>query len=197
MATEIGDVLELRNGERITVRPIGPADADRLAELHARLSPGSIYTRYFGFKPMLSPAEIRRYTRIAEEWRSALVGVRATGQLIGVARYEGAPGRTDAEIALIIEDTLHHLGLGTLLMQRLVDVARVSGLTSLTAVVLPSNVSMLHLLQDLHVPSASSRDVGTIEVTLDLTGLELPADRARIAAAHAAETAAIRAALRA
>jgi GNAT superfamily N-acetyltransferase len=193
VASRIIDELELRDGERVLVRPIRPADDDQLAGLHARLSPDSIYRRYFGFKPALSPAEIQRFTDIAEEWRFALVAVRSAGQLAGVARYEGRAGRTDAEIALIVDDALHHLGLGTLLLQRLVDVAVMNGMTSLTAVVLPSNRAMLHLLQALHVPSTSARDSGSIEVRLQLAGLELPADRSHIAAAHVAEAAAIRA----
>jgi hypothetical protein len=84
------------------------------------------------------------------------------------------------------------MGLGTLLLQRLVDVAMVSGMTSLTAVVLASNMPMLHLLRALPVPSTSARESGEIEVRLHLAGLELPADRSRIAAAHVAEAAAIR-----
>ena len=95
---------------------------------------------------------------------------------------------------MIVDDALHHLGLGTRLLQRLVDVAVVSGMTSLTAVVLASNRPMLHLLQALNVPSTSARDSGSIEVRLQLAGLELPADRSRIAAAHVAEAAALRAA---
>ena len=195
VAAQIIDELELRDGERILVRPIQPADGDQLAGLHTRLSPDSIYWRYFGFKSALSPAEIRRFTGIAEEWRFALVGVRSTGQLAGVARYEGQAGRTDAEIAVIVDDALQHLGLGTRLLRRLVDVAVMSGMTSLTAVVLASNRPMLHLLQALHVPSTSARDSGSIEVRLQLAGLELPADRSRVAAAHVAEAAAIRAGL--
>lgn len=195
MAIRIPDEPELRDGERVLVRPIQPADDDQLAGLHARLSNDSIYRRYFSFKSALSPAEIQRFTGIAEEWRFALVGVRGTGQLAGVARYEGQAGRTDAEIALIVDDALHHMGLGTLLLQRLVDVALVSGMTSLTAVVLASNMAMLHLLRALPVPSTSARESGEIEVRLHLAGLELPADRSRIAAAHVAEAAAIRATL--
>ena len=195
VAAQIIDELELRDGERVLVRPIQPADGDQLAGLHTRLSPDSIYWRYFGFKSALSPAEIRRFTGIAEEWRFALVGVRSTGQLAGVARYEGQAGRTDAEIALIVDDALHHLGLGTRLLRRLVDVAVMSGMTSLTAVVLASNMPMLHLLRALNVPSTSARDSGSIEVRLQLAGLELPADRSRVAAAHVAEAAAIRAGL--
>ena len=195
MAIRIIDELELRDGERIGVRPIRLADGDQLAALHARLSPDSIYLRYFGVKPALSPSEILRFTGISEEWRFALVGVRSTGQLVGVARYEGQAGRTDAEVALIVDDALRHLGLGSRLLQRLVDVAVVSGMTSLTAVVLASNMPMLHLLQTLHLPSTSTRDSGSIEVRLQLDGLELPADRSRVAAAHVAEAAALRAGL--
>jgi GNAT superfamily N-acetyltransferase len=193
VAIQIIDELELRRGERILVRPIRLADGDQLAGLHARLSPDSIYRRYFGFKSALSPAEILRFTGIAEEWRFGLVGVRSTGQLAGVARYEGQAGRTDAEIALIVDDALQHLGLGTLLLQRLVDVAVMSGMTSLTAVVLASNMAMLHLLRALNVPSTSAWDSGSIEVRLQLAGLELPADRSRVAAAHVAEATALRA----
>jgi GNAT superfamily N-acetyltransferase len=192
VAARIVDEPELRDGEPVLVRPIRLADGDKLAELHARLSPDSIYRRYFGVKSALSPAEIRRFTGIAEEWRFALVGVRSTGQLAGVARYEGQAGRSDAEIALVVDDALHHLGLGTLLLRRLVDVALISGMTSLTAVVLASNMPMLHLLRALPVPATSARESGEIEMRLHLAGLELPADRSRIAAAHVAEAAAIR-----
>jgi len=195
VTSEIVDELTLRDGERIVVRPIRPADSDQLAALHARLSPDSIYRRYFGLKPSLSVAEIGRFTGIAEGWRFALVGVRGTGQLAGVTRYEGQPGQPDAEIALIVDDALQHLGLGSRLLQRLIDVARTSGMSSLTAVVLSSNLPMLHLLRALPVPSSFARDAGDVVVTLDLAGLELPAGRSRIAAVHVAEAAAVRAAL--
>lgn len=193
---QIIDDIELRDGDRIGVRPIRLADGDQLARLHARLSPDSVYLRYFGFKPALSPAELLRFTGIAEEWRFALVGVRPAGELAGVARYEGQPGHTDAEIALIVDDALHHLGLGTQLLRRLVDVAVVSGLTSLTAVVLASNMPMLHLLQALPVPSTFTRAAGDIEVRLQLAGVELSAPAARVAAAHVAEAATLRAELK-
>jgi len=195
VAEPIADELTLRDGERIVVRPIRPADGVPLAELHARLSPDSIYTRYFGFKPVLSAADIKRFTSIAEAWRFALVGVRSNSQLAGVTRYEGLPGHSDAEIALVVDDALHHHGLGHLLLQRLIDVARTSGMASLSAVVLASNRPMLQLLQGLPVPTSSARESGDVVIRLDLTGLELPADRSRIAAAHVAEADAIRATL--
>jgi RimJ/RimL family protein N-acetyltransferase len=190
---DVVDQLELRSGEHILVRPIRPADSGQLAELHSRLSPDSIYLRYFGVKPRLSPAEIQRFTSIDTEWRFALVGVRNTGDLVGVARYEGEADSTAAEIALIVDDALHREGLGGSLLRRLIDVARLSGMASLNAMVLQSNTAMLRLLQALPVPARSARDMGTAVVTLDLRNLELPDDRLRIAIAHVADAAAIRA----
>lgn len=193
MPGRIVDEAELRDGERILIRPIGPADGQQLAALHARLSPDSIYRRYFGAKPRLGPAEIGRFTSADEKWRFALVGVRETGPLVGVARYEGTIGSTDAEIALVVDDALHHLGLGSLLLRRLIEVAQVNGMTSLNAVVLASNRPMLSLLRALPVPATSIHEAGTVVVTLDLAGLELPADRSLVAAAHIAEGAEVRA----
>ena len=193
MPGRIVDEAELHDGERILIRPISPADGQQLAALHARLSPDSIYRRYFGVKPRLSPVEIGRFTSADEKWRFALVGVRDTGPLAGVARYEGTISSTDAEIALVVDDALHHLGLGGLLLRRLIDVARVNGMTSLNAVVLASNRPMISLLRTLRVPATSVHDAGTVVVTLDLAGLELPVERSRVAAAHIAEAAEIRA----
>lgn len=189
MPGRIVDEAELRDGERILIRPIGPADGQQLAALHARLSPDSIYRRYFGVKPRLSPAEIGRFTSADGKWRFALIGVRDNGPLVGVARYEGTIGSTDAEIALVVDDALHHLGLGSLLLRRLIDVAQVNGMTSLNAVVLASNQPMISLLRTLRVPVTSVLDAGTVVMTLGLAGLELPADRSRVAAAHIAEAA--------
>lgn len=193
MPGRIVDEAELRDGERILIRPISPADGQQLAALHARLSPDSIYRRYFGVKPRLSPVEIGRFTSADEKWRFALVGVQSTGPLAGVARYEGTIGSTDAEIALVVDDALHHLGLGSMLLRRLIDVARLNGMTSLNAVMLASNQPMISLLRTLRVPATSVYDAGTVVVTLDLAGLELPVDRSRVAAAHIAEAAEIRA----
>jgi hypothetical protein len=60
VAAQIIDELELRDGERILVRHIQPADGDQLAGVPAGLSRDSIYWRYFGFTSTLSTANDRR-----------------------------------------------------------------------------------------------------------------------------------------
>jgi hypothetical protein len=69
------DEVLLRDGTRLLIRPIGPADASALVALHARLSADTIYRRYFGARPHLSPADVDRFTRVDGRTRFALVAL--------------------------------------------------------------------------------------------------------------------------
>ena len=50
----------LRDGSPVWVRTIRPDDQLRLAQFHGRLSPESVYLRYFELKPVLSDRRTRR-----------------------------------------------------------------------------------------------------------------------------------------
>jgi GNAT superfamily N-acetyltransferase len=180
------DEVRLRDGGRLVVRPIHREDAVALVTLHARLSGDTIYRRYFGARPHLSPADVARFTRVEEAWRFALVAVREPGDLVAVTRYEGSPGADSAEIAVVVDDALQHQGVGRALLERLVDVARESGLDTLVADVLSVNSPMLALLRKLGLPTRTVRDQDCHTVTVDLTGLTLPEARRARACAHIA-----------
>jgi GNAT superfamily N-acetyltransferase len=180
------DEVRLRDGTRLQVRPIRPADGPALVALHARLSADTIYRRYFGARPHLSPADVDRFTRVAEDWRLALVAVSEGGELVAVARYEGRPDTTTAELAVVVDDALQHRGVGRVLAERLVDVARVRGVQALVAEVLSANAPMLGLLRSFGLPYRTSHEGGVHTVVLDLTGPELPDQRREIARRHSA-----------
>lgn len=177
------DAVRLRNGTAIVVRPIRPNDAEALVALHGRLSADTIYRRYFGARPHLLPDDVDRFTRVDGRARFALVGTR-NADLVAVARYEGRPGERSAELAVVVDDALQHHGVGRLLLERLVDVARLAGLIEIVADVLAGNAAMLGLLRRLGLPQRSSSDSGTVTVTIDLTGMDLPAERLQRAWAH-------------
>jgi RimJ/RimL family protein N-acetyltransferase len=179
------DEITLPDGTAVVVRPITPDDAAALVALHARLSADTIYRRYFGARPHLSPADVDRFTRIEGRVRFALVAERS-GDLVGVTRYEGRPGETSAELAVVVDDALQRQGLGRLLLGRLVDVARIAGLEVLVADVLAGNAGMIGLLRRLGLPGRRESDGDTLTITLDLTGLELAPDRSARARDHLA-----------
>ena len=178
------DEVRLRDGTRLVVRPIRPVDALALVALHARLSADTIYRRYFGARPHLSPADVERFTRVAEEWRFALVAVREHGEMVAVARYEGNPDGRSAEIAVVVDDALQRQGVGRLLLERLVDVARERGVQTLVADVLSVNSPMLGLLRAIGLPGRTRRDGEVHTAVMDLTLLDLPAERRERARHH-------------
>src|SRR5260370_29709545 len=49
----------LRDGSRVLVRPICPDDAGAVLPFHARLSPLSLYHRFFSPVPRLAPEQLR------------------------------------------------------------------------------------------------------------------------------------------
>lgn len=179
------DEVRLTGGDTLVVRPIRPEDGPALLAMHARLSTDTIYRRYFGARPHLSPADVTRFTVLPEAWRFALVATRGT-DLVAVARYEGTPGGATAEIAVVVDDALQHHGVGRAVLERLADVARARGLTSLVADVLPDNAPMLGLLRRLGLPMRQVRAPDSITVTLDLGVLDPQDDRVSRARGHIA-----------
>ncbi|MEU1737587.1 GNAT family N-acetyltransferase [Streptosporangium sp. NPDC020145] len=77
------------------------------------------------------------------------------GGLVTVAEY--VPGQDgDAELAILIDDTMHHRGLGTLLVEHLALEAADEGVRELVAEVLADNRPMLRGCP-LGGPSATGR----------------------------------------
>src|SRR5689334_19886609 len=125
--------VTLRDQAQVTIRPIRPDDAPRLQALHSRLTPESIYLRFLDMHPVLQADEAQRFASLDYRSRMAFVATEKTEteeQIIGVARYavDGPQRPTEAEYAIVIEDRYQGRGLGRLLMQRLINYARSSGI---------------------------------------------------------------------
>jgi acetyl coenzyme A synthetase (ADP forming)-like protein len=135
------DVLAI-DGGTVHVRPIRPDDDDRLVIFHGRLSPETVYRRFFTVHPRLSAAEVERFTHVDYHDRMALVAELAD-ELIAVARYDRIPGTSDAEVAFVVSDAHQGRGLGTLLLEHLAAAARNRGIARFVADTLASNTGML------------------------------------------------------
>lgn len=137
----------LRDGGSIHVRALRPDDRARLAEHFARLSPQSVYFRFFGAKKRLTDAELDVFTRLDFANAAALVATLGQGdaeRIIGVGRWKvTAPGR--AEVAFAVLDEHQGRGIGTLLLEHLAALARARGITEFEADVLGENNRMLEV----------------------------------------------------
>jgi acyl-CoA synthetase (NDP forming)/GNAT superfamily N-acetyltransferase len=157
----------LADGSTARVRPIRPDDGQRVRDFHARQSPESIYFRYFTPHPTLSDREVEQLTHIDYVDRMAFVALR-DDVMVGVARYDRWPTRSEAEVAFFVDDAHRGLGLATLLLEYLAAAAGEAGISAFTATVLPSNRRMVSVFHQAGYETTSSFEEGVIEVRLDL-----------------------------
>ena len=120
----------LRDGTRVRMRPIGPADRARLAAGFQKLSRESRYRRFFTAMPELPEKMLDRLVA-TDGWKHVAIGAEvasddpALAEGLGVARFVRLEDVPDvAEVAVAVIDEKQGLGLGTLLLSALVQAAR-------------------------------------------------------------------------
>ena len=144
---ELVEPVVLRDGARLTVRPIRPEDADVERAFVHGLSDRTRYFRFFYQLSELTPSMLARFTQVDYDRELALVAVsvdeKGGESFAGVARYIANPDRESAEFAVVVADPWQGRGVGRLLMERLTAAARRRGLARLVGTVLRENPSML------------------------------------------------------
>jgi RimJ/RimL family protein N-acetyltransferase len=159
-----------RDGRRIEIRALQPADREALASTFARMSDESVRRRFFIPKRYFSDREIDFYVNVDFVSQVALVAVADDGGralIIGGARYVVC-GPGVAELAFAIDDAHQGRGVGTLLMRHLVLLARRAGLRELTAEVLASNAAMLRVFTKAELTMTTQHSGDVVHVTLRL-----------------------------
>ena len=159
------ETLTLGDGTKATVRPIAPSDGAALVRFHAHLSRRSVQMRYFYPHLQLGADEVEHLTQVDGTNRVAFV-VERNGDLIAIARYELLGDPTMAEVAFVVADGWQHRGIASYLLQRLASCAKEVGITALVAEVLAENTPMLAVFHQAGFPTKTSREQGTVSVTM-------------------------------
>jgi acetyltransferase len=150
---ELIEEVTLRDGSRVTLRPIRPEDAELEREFVEALSPQARYFRFFYQLNELTPTMLARFTQVDYDREMALVAVADVGHphghpsFVAVARYIANPDGESAEFAIVVTDAWQKRGLAHALMTRLIASARKRGLERLVGLVLRDNAAMLALAQ--------------------------------------------------
>jgi acetyltransferase len=154
-------IWPMRGGGEYSVRPIHPDDAQMLQDLMHNLSPESRYFRFVSSIVELPPSMLARFTLIDYDREMALVAVfkertasadgeiTETERIIGVSRYITNPDQSSCEFSLVVADDFGGKGLGSRLMESIMEVARDKGLAEIEGLVLANNSGMLRLMRGL------------------------------------------------
>jgi acetyltransferase len=143
-------IHHLNDGTEILVRPIRPEDEPLIVELHEGHSEHTIRMRFFSLVRRLSHDSLIRLCHLDYDREMALAalhrGADGRPHMIGVSRYHLLPETSEAEFAVVVTDAWQGKGVGSLLMQRLTEIARERGVKRLVGEVLRENTNMLQLM---------------------------------------------------
>lgn len=160
--------LRLGSGETVLVRPARLSDEPALQDLFYRLSEESVYQRFMGHRSVFSHEEIQRLCDLDYASNMALVVCAGEdhGDIVATARYDVEPSTNLAEIGVVVLDAWQGKGIGTLLLGRMLEIARARGLAGLSANVLVGNESMLQILQKSGMDMKCELEGGAYAVTV-------------------------------
>ena len=142
----------LDDGTRLIIRPIRPEDAESERTFVRDLSAQAKQFRFMYALNELTPTMLARFTQIDYDREMALVAfTEEDGKPVqqGVARYSINQDDTSCEFAIVVSDKRQNQGIGTRLMNALMDAARDHGLSTMEGTVLAENKAMLQLMSDL------------------------------------------------
>jgi len=163
----------LRDGRTVLLRPIKPEDEPLWLEMFQKFSEEAIRYRFFELIKD-TPHRVRaRYCNIDYEKEIAIVAELAEmGQrhILGVVRLTMEPDKKKGEIAFIVADPYQSLGLGTKLVEYMIEICQDLGMETIYGMVLPYNVRAIRLLRKSGFAITRMED-GTLRATLGLRAL--------------------------
>jgi acetate---CoA ligase (ADP-forming) len=181
--------VALRDGRTVCLRPVRRSDVVALAAFFAHVSPDSVRSRFFGARH-IATSECEHLAACDGDQEYVVVA-ELDGVVVAVAQYVPMETPDRVEVAFLVADSLQGFGIGTRLLDALVERGRTRGVAAFHAWVLPENRRMLDVFAESGFAMKSTTAQGVIEVVLSLA----PAARREAKAAARASMAA-RASLR-
>ncbi|HIJ62197.1 MAG TPA: GNAT family N-acetyltransferase, partial [Rhodospirillaceae bacterium] len=170
---DLEEVVTLKNGRTVLLRPIRPEDEPNHHQFVSRLTPEDIRFRFFGLVGELPHTEMARLTQIDYDREMAFIAVPlddGVNETWGVVRTMCDPDNEKAEFAVVVRSDLKDTGLGRLLMNKIIRHCKVRGTGQIVGQVLHDNIRMLKFIETLGFKRIRLVEGEIVEVALDLRG---------------------------
>jgi acetyltransferase len=164
----------LRDGTPIRVRPIRPEDEPALVRFHEKLSEETVYMRYLQNLKLDRRVAHERLTRICfidYDREMALVAEHteeSREEIVAVARFGKIQGSNDGDLSIVVRDDFQRRGLGAIMVQRLVEIARQEKLGRLVAYTLAENLGMQRIAEQANFTLDRVSDPRMVVATREL-----------------------------
>jgi acetyltransferase len=143
-------MIELRDGTKVTLRPIKPEDEPLWMDLLASCSKESIYSRFRYFFHWQAHEVATRYCHIDYDREIAIVAeMNRDGKrmLLGVGRLIADPDHKEVEYAVLISDAWQKKELGSIITDYCLEIARKWNLKRIVAQTTTDNSRMISVFR--------------------------------------------------
>lgn len=167
---QLEETLDWR-GRRLTIRPIRPEDEPAHSDFIAGMTPNDLRMRFFGAVSGFDHSQLARMTQIDYDREMALIATTQESghaRTLGVVRTITDPDNENAEFAVAVRSDLKGMGLGRMLMERMVAYVRGRGTRWIVGEVLRENAPMLGLVKACGFTMSPTADPAVVEVKMPL-----------------------------
>jgi acyl-CoA hydrolase/GNAT superfamily N-acetyltransferase len=165
--------IEIEGLPPMLMRPVRVTDEAMMSRLFYSLSDATVYKRWHHSLKQLPHRDILRLLEVDYAQNMAVVIEAEPDEkesaIVGVGRYHTDPATNYAETAFVILDDWQGHGLGTTLLQHVIDIARENGIAGFTAEVLVENRAMRHVFHKSGLEIQSQLNGGVYSLTMDLS----------------------------
>lgn len=159
--------FKMKNGKKVTLRPIKPEDEPLEAEMFTRFSKETERHRFFKQIGDISHEMLIRYTQIDYDREIAIIAESVSEKkMYGVVRLIADPVTNTAEFAVVVADPWQGQGLGNKFTDLILEVAKDRGVGKVYAKFLKDNEIIKHIFEERGFEIEYERNKGYAELNI-------------------------------
>jgi acyl-CoA hydrolase/GNAT superfamily N-acetyltransferase len=150
-------------------RPVKQTDEPLMKEFFYSFSDKSFYQRFFTHQVAMPHSRLQHLVNPDYDEEMAITGLmQKEGRdfIIAVGRYYLDQSTNMAEIAFIVRDNYQQKGIGTFLLQYLIEIAKKRGIKGFKAEILTENMVMLHVIHKCGYPVQSKLEDDSYSISI-------------------------------
>jgi len=163
--------ITLKNGKRMSVRPLLPSDEFAYRNFFYSLREETVYYRFFRKIRIFSREMLQRqWSSVDYRKNMSLIGLvqkKGHKEIMAIGSYAEDKDRY-AEVAFVVREDFQGMGVASHLIGELEKIAKKNGYKGFSAIVLPENRSMIRVFKKRY-PNArtSTTEGGEISILMD------------------------------
>ena len=169
---------KLANGKNVDFRPLLPSDEFESRHFYYSLQEDSIYYRFFNKRKVFSRDMLQKqWAQVDYRRNMTIIGLMQLGkrkQIVAIGSYADADDDS-AEVAFLVKEKLHGMGIGSYLLEILETIAKENHYKKFVAMVLAENRKMINVFQKRY-PSAKFLRSGSGEIDVEMP-FQAPEDK--------------------